>query len=61
MGQFWDIGFRTREVWLYLLEKVQQARRVIYKLGQAVAGAGVDGILKATSSVPTVVSTFLGC
>jgi hypothetical protein len=61
MGQFWDIGFRTREVRLYLSDKVQQARRVIYKLGQAVAGTGIDGILKATSSVPTVVSISLGC
>ena len=59
MGRFWDIGFRARETRRYLSEKVQQARRVIYKLGQAVAGTGVDGILKSTSSVPTVVSALL--
>ena len=61
MGTCWDINFRAREVRQYLSDKVQQARRVVYELGQAVAGAGVDGILKSTSSVPVVVSTFLMC
>ena len=59
MGQHWDIAFRVREVRQYLSDKVQQARRVIYELGQAVAGVGVDRILKSTSSVPTVVSNLL--
>lgn len=58
MGHYWDISFRLKEVRRYLSDKVQHARRIIYKLGQAVAGTGVDGMLKATSSVPTVVSTL---
>jgi len=58
MGRHWDFRFRLREARRYLSDKVQQARRIVYKLGQAVAGAGVDGVLKATSSVPTVVSTL---
>ena len=57
MGHYWDLDFRLKEVRKYLLDKVQQARRIIYKLGHAVAGTGVDGVLKSTSSVPTVVST----
>ena len=59
MGQHWDFEFRMREVRQYLLGKVQQARNIIYKLGQAVSGTGVDGVLKSTSSVPTVVSALL--
>jgi len=57
MGHHWDLDFRLKEVRKYLLDKVQQARRVIYKLGRAGAGTGVDGVLKSTSSVPIVVST----
>lgn len=59
MGNRWDANFRVKEVRQYLSDKVQQARRIIYELGHAVAGTGVDGILKSTSSVPVVVSTFL--
>jgi hypothetical protein len=58
MGRYWDINFRTKSVRQYLADKVQQARRIIYQLGQAVAGTGVNGVLKPTSSVPTVVSAF---
>ena len=60
MGNCWDISFRVREVRWYLSDAVQQARKVIYQLGHAVAGTGVNGMLKSTSSVPVVVSTFLG-
>lgn len=58
MGHRWDMDFRVKEVRQYLLDKVQQARRTIYKLGQAVAGTGVDNVLKSTSSVPTIVSAL---
>lgn len=61
MGCHWDINFRVKQVRRYLSDKVQQARRIVYKLGQAVAGAGVDGVLKSTSSVPTVVSVHRCC
>jgi hypothetical protein len=60
MGNHWDIGFRVKEVRRYLSDKVQQARRIVYKLGHAVAGTGVDNVLKSTSSVPIIVSTLLG-
>ena len=59
MGRHWDNSFRLKEVRQYLSDKVQRARRIVYKLGQAVAGTGVDGVLKSTSSVPTVVSAPL--
>ena len=58
MGRHWDVGFRLKSVRQYLADKVRQARNIIYKLGQAVAGTGVDGVLKSTSSVPVVVSVF---
>jgi hypothetical protein len=58
MGRHWDLNFRLREARKYLFDKVQQARRIVYKLGQAVAGTGVDGVLKSTSSVPVVVSAL---
>ena len=59
MGQYWDLNFRLKDVRKYLSDKVQQARRIVYKLGQAVAGAGVNGVLKPTSLVPTIVSALL--
>ena len=40
----------------YFHSKVQAARDLVYRVGHAVAGAHVDGLLKETSSVPTVVS-----
>ena len=61
MGCHWDINFRVKQVWRFLSSKVQQARRIIYKMGRAVAGSGVDGVLKSTSSVPTVVSVCYCC
>ena len=56
MGRHWDFNFRLKKARRYLLAMVQQARGFIYKLGQSVAGSGVDGVLKETSSVPTIVS-----
>lgn len=58
MGCRWDVDFRLKSIRRYLIDKVQQARRIVYGLGQAVAGAGVDGVLKETSSVPTIVSAL---
>ena len=57
MGQIPDSNFRAANgIRQYLHEKVQAARDLVYRVGHAVAGARVDGLLKATSSVPTVVS-----
>ena len=59
MGWIPDSNFRINHARRYLWEKVQAARDLIYRLGHAVAGARVDGLLKSTSSVPTVVSGIL--
>ena len=58
IGHRWDVGFRLKSVWQYLADKVRQAQNIVYKLGQAVSGTGVDGVLKSTSSVPVIVSVF---
>ena len=59
MGRHQDFNFRLEGVREYLLVKVQQARGFVYRLGRSVAGSGVDGVLKETSSVPTIVSFLL--
>lgn len=56
MGWIQDSNFRINQVRQYLHAKVQAARDFIYRLGHPVAGARVDGLLKSTSSVPTIVS-----
>ena len=57
MGQIPDSKFRTGNgIRQYLHGKVQAARDFVYRVGHTVAGARVDGLLKATSSVPTIVS-----
>lgn len=61
MGWSLDFTFRTSGVRQYFLTKVQTARDLVYRVGHAVAGAGVDALLKATSSVPTIVSGLLSC
>ena len=58
IGHRWDVGFRLKSVRQYLADKVRQARNIVHKLGQAVSGTGVDGILKSTSLVPVIVSVF---
>jgi hypothetical protein len=57
-GQIPDSKFRkaANGIRQYLREKVQAARDLVYQAGHAVAGARVNGLLKATSSVPTFVS-----
>jgi hypothetical protein len=54
-GWILDSNFRVSGIRRYLLKKVQLARNLVYQLGHAVAGAGVNGLLKLTSSVPTIV------
>ena len=57
MGQIPDSKFRSANgIRQYLREKVRAARDLVYHVGHAVAGACVNGLLKATSSVPTIVS-----
>ena len=55
MGWVLDSIFRINEIRQYLFQKVQAARDLIYQVGHGVAGARVNGLLKLTSSVPTVV------
>ena len=50
-----DSNFRIKNVRIYLSSYVQIARDAIYKSAAAIAGVVVNRLLKATSSVPTVV------
>lgn len=59
MGLKPDRAFRTRNRRRYLLGNVQKARALIYKHGKGVNSTAVDNLLKATSSVPTMVNHFL--
>lgn len=54
-----DSNFRLKNVRTYLFNSVQIARNVIYNSAAAIAGTVVDRLLKATSSVPTLVSKDL--
>lgn len=58
VGQIPDSKFRVAAngIRQYLRQKVQVARDWVYQVGHAVAGAHVNALLKATSSVPTFVS-----
>jgi hypothetical protein len=58
-GWILDSHFRTSEIRRYFVDKVLVARDFIYRLGYAVASANVNGLLKATSSVPTIVCHIL--
>ena len=54
-----DSNFRLKNVRTYLFDYVQIARNAIYNSAAAIAGAVVNRLLKATSSVPTLVSNDL--
>ncbi len=59
-----DTKFRLKNARTYLFTCVQKARDAIYKSAAAIAGVVVNRLLKATSSVPTLVSRELlnyGC
>jgi len=58
MGLKRDRAFRMNNPRHYLLGKVQKAHRLIYEHGRGVNSKGVDGLLKSSSSVPTIVSPF---
>jgi hypothetical protein len=59
MGRNIDMKNRTEKARKYLPDNVKTARRAIYELGLPIGGAVVDRSLKATSSVPTSVSSPL--
>ena len=50
-----DSNFRLKNVRTYLYDYVQIARDAVYRLAAAIARVVVNRLLKATSSVPTVV------
>jgi len=54
-----DSNFRLKNARTYLFNSVQYARNSIYNSAAAIAGAAVDWLLKATSSVPTLVNKDL--
>ncbi|KAG5634841.1 hypothetical protein H0H81_000543 [Sphagnurus paluster] len=54
MGLVNDIKFHTANPRQWLSYAVTRAREFIYKMALPIAGAAVDGLLKATSSVPTL-------
>ena len=56
LGGFSDTRNRISKARKYNGESVHEARRSIYELGMAINGAAVQRELKATSSVPTLVS-----
>ena len=51
-----DSKFRLQNDRTYLFDRVLIARNAIYNSAAAIAGAAVNRLLKATSSVPTLVS-----
>ncbi|KAJ4492269.1 hypothetical protein C8R41DRAFT_832720 [Lentinula lateritia] len=53
MGQVRDIQTRLRHVRTCFVEKVKQARKLIYTDGRPINGVHVERLLKETSSVPT--------
>jgi hypothetical protein len=54
-----DSNFRLKNVRTYLFDYVQIARKAIYKSAAAIAGTVINRLLKATSSVPTLVGKDL--
>jgi hypothetical protein len=55
MGLSRDIRFRLTTLQRFLLDKVHRTQEWIYKKGKGVTSKAVENILKATSSVPTMV------
>jgi hypothetical protein len=58
MGMVRDLNFRVAAngIRKFLTNYVKIARHIIYVSAQAIGGPRVEGLLKPTSSVPTMVS-----
>ena len=54
-----DSNFRLKNVHTYLFDSVKIVRNAIYNSAAAITGTVVDRLLKAMSSVPTLVSKDL--
>ena len=55
MAWILDSAFRISRIWQRFHKKVEAALDLVYRLGHAVAGAAINGLLELTSSVPTLV------
>lgn len=55
LGLVHDMAIRERGFRQYLASKVTAAQHLIYNLAKPIAGAGVEGLLKDFSGVPTKV------
>ena len=55
MGLVRDMTARVTKVRKFLARLVNSARELIYKKAVPIGGAAIEGLLKSTSSVPTVV------
>jgi hypothetical protein len=55
MGTKLDNTSRFQKARKYLQSLVTRARMAIYYAGNSITGVAVEGLLKATSSVPTMV------
>ncbi len=53
-----DMAIRIQGFRNYMASKVEAAQRLIYDFAKPITGAGVDGLLKEFSGVPTKVSSF---
>ena len=58
LGLTRDMEIRIQGFRNYMASKVEAARRLIYNLAKPITGAGVDGLLKEFSGVPTKVSSL---
>lgn len=59
-GLIHDMRARITRARIYLSRKIRRARNFIYNKGYAVGGTVVERVLKATSLVPTIVSSVSG-
>jgi hypothetical protein len=59
MGYVRDIASRVSRARQYLGRKIRAARRFIYEQAFGIGSEKVNGLLKETSSVPTLVRTVL--
>lgn len=61
MGTKADNSSRLQKTRKYLQSLVTRARMGIYHAGNSITGVAVEGLLKATSSVPVMVRGYSTC
>ena len=55
MGTKGDLKSRIDDIWVYLQQKILDARTFIYEMALPITGVVVENILKPMSLVPTMV------